>query len=88
MSETSKVVLVTGATGGIGSAVCSRLAHAGYSLILAARDIGKLQAACATLEGCGCHSYRWISVDMSSDASVASFPMSLRWTEPSSTALY
>ncbi|MFJ1259937.1 SDR family oxidoreductase [Cupriavidus sp. CuC1] len=73
MSETSKVVLVTGATGGIGSAVCSRLAHAGYSLILAARDIGKLQAACAMLERCGCHSYRWISVDMSSDASVASF---------------
>ncbi|WP_454753667.1 SDR family oxidoreductase [Cupriavidus necator] len=73
MSETSKVVLVTGATGSIGSAVCSRLAHAGYSLILAARDISKLQAACARLERQGCHSYRWLSVDMSSDASVASF---------------
>lgn len=73
MTEDGKAVLVTGATGGIGSAVCSRLARAGYSLILAARDIGKLQATCARLEGLGCHSYRWISVDMSSDASVASF---------------
>jgi 3-oxoacyl-[acyl-carrier protein] reductase len=69
MSEASKVVLVTGATGSIGSAICSRLAHAGYSLILAARDVGKLQAACAALKRPG----RWISVDMSSDASVASF---------------
>lgn len=77
MSETSKVILVTGATGSIGSAVCSRLAQAGYSLILAARDTGKLQAACTRLQSQGRHLYRWLSVDMSSDASVASFSREL-----------
>ncbi|WER49978.1 SDR family oxidoreductase [Cupriavidus sp. WKF15] len=77
MSETSRVILVTGATGGIGSAVCARLAQAGNSLILAARDIAKLQAACARLKGPGEQSFRWISVDMSSDASVLSFSREL-----------
>ena len=49
MSEVSKTVLVTGATGGIGLAVCHRLAKAGNSLILAARDAGKLQSLCTEL---------------------------------------
>lgn len=34
--------LVTGASGGIGAAVCQGLAGAGYQLILAARDMERL----------------------------------------------
>ena len=44
-----KSVLVTGATGGIGLAVCDRLARAGASLLLAARDVNKLQSLCSQL---------------------------------------
>ena len=49
MTEISRTVLLTGATGGIGLAVSTRLAKAGYSLVLAARDAGKLRALCADL---------------------------------------
>lgn len=39
-----KTVLVTGATGGIGRPLCQHLAAKGFSLVLVARDIGKLDA--------------------------------------------
>lgn len=45
-----KVVVVVGATGGIGSAVTSKLASQGAKLVLAARDQGKLTNLVETLQ--------------------------------------
>lgn len=66
-------ILVTGATGGIGQAVCARLIEAGYSLVVAARDSAKLQSLCDELAGSGPGTCQWICVDMASDASVETF---------------
>jgi NADP-dependent 3-hydroxy acid dehydrogenase YdfG len=44
-----KVVVLVGATGGIGSAVAHKLADAGASLVLAARDSSKLDALASQL---------------------------------------
>src|SRR5437867_12193794 len=73
MTDDTKTILVTGASGGIGRAVCTRLAQTGHSLILAARNAAKLQALCDHLSSIRSGSYSWISVEMASDASVASF---------------
>jgi 3-oxoacyl-[acyl-carrier protein] reductase len=73
MTDQNRAILVTGASGGIGRAVCTRLAQAGHSLVLAARDETRLRALCDHLLSVRPGSYGWISVDMSSDASVASF---------------
>ena len=77
MSEVSKTILVTGATGGIGLAVCRCLAKAGISLVLAARDSGKLQAVCAELSSTFPGTYAWISVDMTRDDSISQFAKEL-----------
>jgi 3-oxoacyl-[acyl-carrier protein] reductase len=73
MPEISKTILVTGATGGIGMAVCNRLARADISLVLAARDAGKLQSLCAELSSKFPRTYSWISVDMTRDDSIRNF---------------
>ena len=73
MAEANKTILVAGATGGIGRAVCDRLAKAGYSLVLAARDRVRLEALSKTCPG----THSWISVDMSSDGSVSTFVQAL-----------
>ena len=73
MHGMSKTILVTGATGGIGLAVCNRLAKAALSLILAARDAGKLQSLCIELSNTFSASCSWISVDMTRDDSVKTF---------------
>jgi len=79
MAEASRTVLVTGATGGIGRAVCERLARAGRRLILAARDTTKLDALCGVLPQppAGTEAHAWIAVDMADDASVAAFAAEL-----------
>jgi 3-oxoacyl-[acyl-carrier protein] reductase len=68
-----KTILVTGATGGIGRALCLKLAQSGYSLILAARDDQKLKALASELSGIGPGTFKTFSVDMSNDDSVANF---------------
>jgi 3-oxoacyl-[acyl-carrier protein] reductase len=73
MSGIPTTILVTGATGGIGLAVCRRLARAGNSLLLAARDADKLQSLCTDLSNTSPGSHSWISVDMTRDASVGEF---------------
>lgn len=73
MHDTSRTILVTGATGGIGRSVCQRLAEGGATLLLAARDTARLQALCAELPARGAAEHGWISVDMTLDASVQQF---------------
>ncbi len=72
-----RTILVTGATGGIGRAVCARLAGAGCSLVLAARDAAKLQSLCEELSPAGPGPCSWIVVDMASDTSVEAFAREL-----------
>jgi 3-oxoacyl-[acyl-carrier protein] reductase len=73
MHALPKTILVTGATGGIGLAVCDRLAKGGASLLLAARDVDKLQSLCAQLPDKGTGGHAWIRVDMTLDESIQQF---------------
>ena len=77
MHGTSNTILVTGATGGIGLAVCDRLAKSGASLLLAARNADKLESLCARLPNTGHTGHTWISVDMTLDESVKQFGQEL-----------
>ncbi|MBX4955439.1 SDR family oxidoreductase [Rhizobium lentis] len=63
-------ILVTGATGGIGTAICRQLAGSGYSLVLAARDEAKLKALSDDVTGNG---HMWLRLDMTSDQSIRQF---------------
>jgi len=49
------------------------LAKADISLLLAARDTGKLEALCAELSSTFPGTYSWISVDMTRDDSISQF---------------
>lgn len=52
MSQTQKVALVTGGGGGIGSAICRKLAEAGYAVIINYRsNLEKAQATLDSLSG-------------------------------------
>ncbi len=62
-----KVALVTGAGSGIGRACAVALSEAGYTLVLAGRDPGKLQATAAILNGASLA----VSTDVSNPRSVA-----------------
>ncbi len=73
MADGVKTILVTGASGGIGVAVCHRLAQAGDTLVLAARDLAKLQALSAELSKLGSGRHRCLPVDMTDDGSVEAF---------------
>jgi len=73
MTTRNKTILVTGATGGIGRALCTKLAQSGYSLVLAARDQQKLQNLASELSAAGSGTFISVSVDMSKDESVAEF---------------
>ncbi|WP_414653667.1 SDR family NAD(P)-dependent oxidoreductase [Geminicoccus sp.] len=65
----TKTILVTGATGGIGRAVCARLAASGCSLLLASRDAEKLRLLGQELSATRSGTFSWLPVDMTSDAS-------------------
>jgi NADP-dependent 3-hydroxy acid dehydrogenase YdfG len=51
ISETAKVAVITGATGGAGAAVARALSNAGYSLVLTAPSLDKLSALATQLNG-------------------------------------
>jgi 3-oxoacyl-[acyl-carrier protein] reductase len=66
--------LITGATGGIGSAVSQRLASSGHRLVLAARNVDRLRSLQKSLPGEG---HQVIAVDMASDQSIETFSTQL-----------
>lgn len=66
-----KTTLVSGATGGIGQAVCARLAAAGDRLILSARSDDRLRDLAASLPPSSLGPHEWIAADMADEASVS-----------------
>jgi 3-oxoacyl-[acyl-carrier protein] reductase len=62
---TNRTALITGASRGIGLACAQALAAAGTRVILAARDVAKLEAASASIPGSS-----WVKIDMSSEESI------------------
>jgi 3-oxoacyl-[acyl-carrier protein] reductase len=71
------MILVTGATGGIGRAVCARLAESGFTLLLSARDAGRLRSLAHDLSASFPGPFSWLSVDMTDDDSVGAFASEL-----------
>lgn len=71
MTETSmdgQVAVVTGAAGGIGTGICTRLAEAGARIVLVGRDGARLGAAAGRLPGSG----HWAhAVDVADSAGLA-----------------
>jgi 3-oxoacyl-[acyl-carrier protein] reductase len=77
MADTPRTVLLTGATGGIGTAIAHRLARSGVSLVLVARNTDRLQALADELRDDGSGNLTWISVDMADDDSITRFATEL-----------
>lgn len=64
------VALVTGATGGIGRAICLRLAREGVAVVAAGRDRERLAETVEEIEGLG--GVAWpVEIDLSDQASIA-----------------
>lgn len=61
-----KVVLITGATGGLGAACARELAREGTALFLCARTESDLEELAGELTKEGCDSVRWLAVDLTS----------------------
>jgi 3-oxoacyl-[acyl-carrier protein] reductase len=70
MAGEVRMILVTGATGGIGSAVCRHLARNGHSLVLAGRNEDRLQALSDGLAG---DNHVQLQLDMTDDQSIGRF---------------
>jgi NADP-dependent 3-hydroxy acid dehydrogenase YdfG len=67
---TSRRVLVTGGSRGIGRAIGARLARDGHDVILAARTEAELALACATIADAGGHA-RPLVLDLADPSSIA-----------------
>lgn len=70
-------VLVTAATGGIGKAICQRLAEGGNRLVLAARNVDRLERLRTELPDQAGSDHLAIAFDMASDAEVSRFQQQL-----------
>ena len=81
MRDGTRTLLITGATGGIGSVLSEHLARSGHVLVLAARDVGKLQALCKQLPASSAGQHTWLSVDMTEDSSIKAFGAELTTRE-------
>src|SRR5262245_22105650 len=71
VNEMRRTIVVTGATGGIGTPLCARLANSGHSLILVARNANRLRSLIDQLDGRDRHAA--LFVDMSNEASIDNF---------------
>lgn len=78
MTQPRKTILVTGATGGIGRAVCHRLVATGYNVVLVARNKDRLMAVCKELQDKSDTTVSWLSTDMSSETSLAEFSAEIK----------
>src|SRR5262245_27500923 len=74
MGMAGRTVLGTGASGGLGRAVCELLARLGARVVLVARDRERLEAACAALPGPG-HEYH--SVDLGAPDAISPWMLEL-----------
>ena len=81
MRDGTRTLLITGATGGIGSVLSEHLARSGHVLVLAARDVVKLQALCKQLPASSAGQHTWLSVDMAEDSSIKAFAAELTTRE-------
>lgn len=70
MNLNGKVVIVTGGSGAIGSAICKRFSKAGAKVIAAARGIEKLEALVAEIKAAGGEAAA-VQVDVTDKASCA-----------------
>lgn len=70
MNLNGKVVIVTGGSGAIGSAICKRFAKAGAKVIAAARKLEKLEAVVAEIKAAGGEAAA-VQVDVTDKASCA-----------------
>ncbi len=70
-ANSSPAIVVVGATGGIGSALCRKLAKTGANLALAARDRSRLDALAQELKAVpGCGQIEVSTIDATNSASV------------------
>lgn len=70
MNLNGKVIIVTGGSGVIGSAICKRLAKDGAKVVVAARTLDKLEAVAAEIKAAGGEAAA-VQVDVTDKASCA-----------------
>lgn len=71
MPQLSGTALITGASSGIGAVYADRLAKRGYDLVLAARDVARMEALAKRLRGETGVKVEILAADLTKDADVA-----------------
>ncbi|KAF8049520.1 hypothetical protein N665_2190s0007 [Sinapis alba] len=74
-----KVVLVTGASSGIGREICLDLAKAGCKIIAAARRVDRLESLCSEINTTGSIQAAALELDVSSDAATIQKAVKEAW---------
>lgn len=75
---TSRLALITGASRGLGSHLASRLWHAGWSLVMVARNEDALVDACVTFKKRPSQTLELVSCDLASIDQIAQLSLSLK----------